>query len=137
MLLGAAAGRAARSDSSRGSVDLLYRDEDGRLVVVDYKTDRERRARRGRAASAMRARASSTAAPSPRRSAADRPPRFEIWWLRSGEIEAIRRVGKGRRQGLTRTRAAAAFAHRGTRMLAKSYPLYLGGEAAAPNPTSR
>ena len=73
-----------------GSVDLLYRDVDGRLVVVDYKTDRvdpradaqakrERYARQGE----IYCRAVAEAL------AADSPPRFEIWWLRSGEVEPI------------------------------------------------
>jgi ATP-dependent helicase/nuclease subunit A len=73
-----------------GSVDLLYRDADGRLVVVDYKTDREsaeeapvappeRYARQGE----LYCRAVGEAL------GEDPPPRFEIWWLRTGEIEAI------------------------------------------------
>jgi ATP-dependent helicase/nuclease subunit A len=67
-----------------GSIDLLYRDEDGRLVVVDYKTDRERAqseryARQGE----LYCRAVGLAL------GADPPPRFEIWWLRSGAVEAL------------------------------------------------
>jgi ATP-dependent exoDNAse (exonuclease V) beta subunit len=73
-----------------GSVDLLYRDGDGRLVVVDYKTDRvdpradaqakhERYARQGE----LYCRAVAEAL------AAESAPRFEIWWLRSGSIEAL------------------------------------------------
>jgi ATP-dependent exoDNAse (exonuclease V) beta subunit len=74
-----------------GSIDLLYRDGDGRLVVVDYKTDRldpqasdadasrARYARQG----ALYCRAVQDAL------GAEVPPRFELWWLRSGQIEAI------------------------------------------------
>jgi ATP-dependent helicase/nuclease subunit A len=75
-----------------GSIDLLYRDDDGRLVVVDYKTDREgpgaadaaqRRARYAEQG-ALYCRAVGEAL------GADPPPRFEIWWLRSGAVEALR-----------------------------------------------
>ncbi|HKA14659.1 MAG TPA: UvrD-helicase domain-containing protein [Myxococcota bacterium] len=69
-----------------GSVDLLYRDGDGRLVVVDYKTDRdgagaprERYVRQG----ALYCRAVGQAL------GADPAPRFEIWWLRSGVVESV------------------------------------------------
>jgi ATP-dependent helicase/nuclease subunit A len=72
-----------------GTIDLLYRDGNGRLVVVDYKTDREgaretdappeRYAKQGE----LYCRAVGQAL------GADPPPRFEIWWLRRGEIEAI------------------------------------------------
>jgi ATP-dependent helicase/nuclease subunit A len=73
-----------------GSVDLLYRDDDGRLVVVDYKTDRvdprsdasDARARYARQGE-LYCRAVAEAL------GADRPPRFEIWWLRSGSVEAV------------------------------------------------
>jgi ATP-dependent helicase/nuclease subunit A len=69
-----------------GSIDLLYRDEDGRLVVVDYKTDRERGeagALRYAKQGQLYCRAVAEAL------GADPPPRFEIWWLRCGQIEAI------------------------------------------------
>jgi len=59
-------------------------------VVVDYKTDREQ-PRAG--ASAQRERYARQGELYCRAVAEalcpDRPPRFEIWWLRSGEIEAI------------------------------------------------
>ena len=87
VLLAPAAGsdRAGPLGFVTGSIDLLYRDDDGRLVVVDYKTDRvdarpdagdtrERYARQGE----LYCRAVAEAL------GADRPPRFEIWWLRSG-----------------------------------------------------
>jgi ATP-dependent helicase/nuclease subunit A len=89
VLLGVSAEQGALGFAS-GSVDLLYRDADGRLVVVDYKTDREsaeeapvappeRYARQGE----LYCRAVGEAL------GVDPPPRFEIWWLRTGEIEAI------------------------------------------------
>jgi ATP-dependent exoDNAse (exonuclease V) beta subunit len=72
-----------------GSIDLLYRDEDGGFAVVDYKTDRTEpgadpaaRARYARQG-ALYCRAVSEAL------ACERPPRFEIWWLRSGTVEVI------------------------------------------------
>jgi ATP-dependent helicase/nuclease subunit A len=95
VLLGATAGALGFVS---GNVDLLYRDEDGRLVVVDYKTDREgpradaggaqreRYARQGE----LYCRAVGEAL------SADRPPRFEIWWLRSGTIEAFPESGVAR-----------------------------------------
>jgi ATP-dependent helicase/nuclease subunit A len=69
-----------------GSVDLLYRDDDGRLVVVDYKTDRERGepgAARYAKQGELYCRAVGEAL------GADPPPRFEIWWLRTGVVEAL------------------------------------------------
>ena len=57
--------------------------------MVDYKTDRERRAptraprERYARQGELYCRAVAEAL------GADRPPRFEIWWLRSGAIEAI------------------------------------------------
>jgi len=72
-----------------GSIDLLYRDEDGRFAVVDYKTDRSEpgadpgaRARYARQG-ALYCRAVSEAL------ACELPPRLEIWWLRSGTVEVI------------------------------------------------
>ena len=82
----AAADGAGPIGFAAGSIDLLYRDRDGRLVVVDYKTDRadasaqrERYARQG----ALYCRAVEEAL------GADPPPRFEIWWVRSGAVEVI------------------------------------------------
>jgi ATP-dependent exoDNAse (exonuclease V) beta subunit len=66
----------------RGSLDLLYRDADGRLVVADYKTDREddpdELARRygGRLGIYVQAVARALEPP--------RPPRAELWMLRTG-----------------------------------------------------
>ncbi len=70
-----------------GAIDLVYRDPDGRLVVVDYKTDRERHAADSPARARylrqgeLYCRALAEALPSPQ------PPRFEIWWLRHGVID--------------------------------------------------
>jgi ATP-dependent helicase/nuclease subunit A len=69
-----------------GSIDLLYRDVDGRLVVVDYKTDRER----GEAGNPRYAKQGELYCRAVAEALGAEPaPRFEIWWLRSGEIEAI------------------------------------------------
>jgi ATP-dependent helicase/nuclease subunit A len=75
--------RAPDGRAYRGSIDLLYRDRDGSLVVADYKTDRE------------------TDLPVLQRDYGDQlgvyagavaeavgleqPPRAELWMLRSGE----------------------------------------------------
>ena len=68
-----------------GAVDLVYRDEAGGLVVVDYKSDRVE-------GEALRARAEAYAAQGrvyTRALAAGlglaSPPRFELWFLRAGE----------------------------------------------------
>ena len=68
----------------RGSVDLLYRDANGELVVADFKTDRtaerdELRASYG-SQLAVYADAVQQALGLPQR------PRTELWLLRSGEI---------------------------------------------------
>jgi ATP-dependent helicase/nuclease subunit A len=88
---GAARTRRRLARFVAGSIDLLYRDDDGRLVVVDYKTDRvepssadagERRARYAQQG-ALYCRAIGEAL------GADPSPRFELWWLRSGAIEPL------------------------------------------------
>ena len=72
----------------RGSIDLLYRSAAGEIVVVDYKTDAESDAAqlrdkyRGQLATYVEA---VNHALSP-----DRPPRAELWLLRSGTRVAIR-----------------------------------------------
>ncbi len=75
-----------------GSIDLLYRDERGGLVVVDYKTGRpaegaEAAAQRARHAhqGALYCHAVSEALAVPD----GVPPRFEIWWLRTGVVEPL------------------------------------------------
>lgn len=65
----------------RGTIDLLYRDADGTLVVADFKTDAEDdgAADRHRAQLSIYARALSRAFP-------DIRVRAELWMLRSGRI---------------------------------------------------
>ncbi len=73
-----------------GSVDLLYRGDDGRLVVVDYKTDRvdpstgDARVRRE-----SYARQGELYCRAVGEALCTEPPRFEIWWLRSGVVEQV------------------------------------------------
>jgi ATP-dependent exoDNAse (exonuclease V) beta subunit len=76
-----------RSDDGsiyRGSIDLVYRDPDGHLVVVDYKTDHELDAgvlrERHAAQLGVYARALAAALKLEQR------PRAELWLLRSGTI---------------------------------------------------
>jgi ATP-dependent exoDNAse (exonuclease V) beta subunit len=66
----------------RGSIDLLYRDGGGALVIADYKTDREEDdaalvARYGPQLAVY-------AEAAQRALALDAPPRRELWLLRSG-----------------------------------------------------
>jgi ATP-dependent helicase/nuclease subunit A len=77
----------------RGSIDLLYRDAGGEIVVADYKTDRETDVDRlgsrygqrlGVYADAVR-RALDLAA----------PPRAELWMLRTGKVVPISTAGAG------------------------------------------
>lgn len=69
-----------------GSVDLLCRDDDGRLVVVDFKTDEvtveqiEEHARRYQLQGAAYVRALGEAL------ALERAPRFELWYLACGRV---------------------------------------------------
>ena len=68
----------------RGSIDLLYREANGRWVVVDYKTDRPGTGGRDYARQGFL-----YAAALKRALALERAPGFELWWLRSGEIERV------------------------------------------------
>ena len=72
-----------------GSIDLLYRGEDGRLVVVDYKTDRVDERGESGAPHARYAKQGELYCRAVAEALGTGPPRFEIWWLRGGEIEAI------------------------------------------------
>ena len=82
----------AGAEYASGAIDLLYRDTDGRLVVVDYKTDRRDAAPQGPGPAEARAayarQGALYCAAVGRALAAPQPPRFELWWLRSGEIES-------------------------------------------------
>jgi ATP-dependent exoDNAse (exonuclease V) beta subunit len=74
-----------------GSIDLLYRDpRDGRIVVVDYKTDRAEnvealaaRMAKHREQGAIYRRAIREALCLPY------TPRFELWFLRADHIEVL------------------------------------------------
>ena len=71
----------------RGSIDLLYKDASGQLVVADYKTDRETdpsELRRNYGAQLE------VYADAVRKALElDRSPRKELWLLRSGEVLAL------------------------------------------------
>ena len=74
-------------ESVGGSIDLVYRDPDGRLVVVDYKSDRvgssqdlDARAQQYAPQGERYVRALSEGL------ALATPPRFELWFLREGAI---------------------------------------------------
>jgi ATP-dependent helicase/nuclease subunit A len=71
----------------RGSVDLLYRDTHGGLVVVDFKTDRttDRDALRARYGPQLAAYAGAVR----RALELPDPPRTELWLLRSGEVVVL------------------------------------------------
>jgi ATP-dependent helicase/nuclease subunit A len=77
----------------RGSIDLLYRDANGEVVVADYKTDRagdlEARRSRYREQLAIYADAARLALDLPER------PRMELWMLRTGKIVPISASGVG------------------------------------------
>ena len=69
-----------------GTLDLLYRDGDGRLVVADYKTDRAPDAdtrERYRAQLGVYARGVASLFPG------EAPPELELVWLRSGQRERL------------------------------------------------
>lgn len=67
-----------------GSIDLLYRDEEGRLVVADFKTDDERDSRRlgERYRDQLRIYAEAVR----RACALEYLPRTELWLLRAGRV---------------------------------------------------
>jgi ATP-dependent helicase/nuclease subunit A len=79
---------AAGIGFATGSIDLLYRGDDGGLVVVDYKTDRT--ADGGDPAARERyARQGDLYRRAVREALGADGVRFEIWWLRSGTVEAV------------------------------------------------
>jgi ATP-dependent helicase/nuclease subunit A len=67
----------------RGSIDLLYRDESGALVVADFKTDRQGDAERLRTEYAEQLSIYARAVQQALDLAA--PPRAELWHLRTGQ----------------------------------------------------
>jgi ATP-dependent helicase/nuclease subunit A len=74
--------READGRRYRGSIDLLYEDDDGTVVVADYKSDDETReaALRERYAEQLRRYAQAAQ----KALALKRRPRCELWMLRSG-----------------------------------------------------
>jgi ATP-dependent exoDNAse (exonuclease V) beta subunit len=74
-----------------GAVDLLYRDPaDGRLVVVDFKTDDVSDEERLSARAAVYAPQGRTYARAVATALAlDEPPRVELWFLRPGRVVAL------------------------------------------------
>ena len=77
----------------RGSIDLLYKDANGEIVVADYKTDRagDSDPLRSRYGEQLAAYADAV------RLALDLPerPRMELWMLRTGEIIPVTASGAG------------------------------------------
>jgi ATP-dependent exoDNAse (exonuclease V) beta subunit len=63
-----------------GQIDALARGADGRLLVIDYKTDDRVEPERHRGQAARYARALAQAL------GLDRPPAVELWYLRAGQI---------------------------------------------------
>jgi ATP-dependent helicase/nuclease subunit A len=72
-----------------GVVDLVYRDEAGRLVVADYKTDRAGEAELPERRARYQAQARFYAEALRRALALDYLPRAELWFLEPGRIERI------------------------------------------------
>jgi len=66
-----------------GSIDLVYRDPDGRLVVADYKSDATERVAHHTPQVQAYARTLARALPH------ELPPRAELWFLQLGEVRTI------------------------------------------------
>ena len=75
--------RGAEDALYRGSIDLLYEDEDGTVVVADYKTDDETRETELRDHYGEQLRIYAEAAQ--QALGLKQPPRRELWMLRSGQ----------------------------------------------------
>jgi ATP-dependent helicase/nuclease subunit A len=71
-----------------GAIDLLYRDpEDGRIVIADYKTDEVATAEEIQARAKVYAPQGTVYARAVREALEmDEAPRFEVWFLRAGEV---------------------------------------------------
>jgi ATP-dependent helicase/nuclease subunit A len=78
--------RSDNGQTFRGSIDLLYRDSSGRIVVADYKTDRETDGRR--LLETYRKQMAIYADAVQKAYGLDHVPRTEIWALRTGSILA-------------------------------------------------
>jgi ATP-dependent helicase/nuclease subunit A len=73
-----------------GAIDLLYLDaEGGEAVVADYKTDRVEPGRAGALAARYRAQGAVYVRAVQRALGLERPPRFELWLLSSGEVVRV------------------------------------------------
>jgi ATP-dependent exoDNAse (exonuclease V) beta subunit len=73
-----------------GAIDLLYLDpERGEAVVADYKTDRVQPGRAGELAARYRAQGAVYVRAVQRALGLERPPRFELWLLASGEVVPV------------------------------------------------
>ena len=74
-----------------GAIDLLYRDpEDGRIVIADYKTDEVKTEEELRARAAVYAPQGAIYVRALRDALEmDEPPRFELWFLRSGSAVSV------------------------------------------------
>jgi len=79
--------RDANGTAWNGTIDLLYRDTDGRLVVADYKTDRDPD---DASRAHYHAQLSSYARGVARIFPGEREPALELVWLRSGKRERLR-----------------------------------------------
>ncbi len=68
----------------RGSIDLLYKDANGQVVVADYKTDRETDPSELRRSYGAQLEVYADAAG--KALELERRPRMELWLLRSGQV---------------------------------------------------
>ena len=69
--------------------DLLYRDEAGGFVVVDYKSDRTRHVAGSAELTRYLRQGALYCQAIAEAFGAENPPRFEIWWLRHGTIDVF------------------------------------------------
>lgn len=77
----------AGDDSAwRGTIDLIYRDGEGAIIVADFKTDRERH---DDAVAAYRAQLHVYREAVRRALRLPQAPACELWWLRQGRIERL------------------------------------------------
>jgi len=73
-----------------GAIDLVHRDERGALVAVDYKTDAVRDADEARERARLyRSQGTRYAEALARALDLAAPPRFELWFLQAGIVEAV------------------------------------------------
>jgi len=72
-----------------GAIDLVYRDEGGRLVIADYKTDRPAGAADARARREHYARQGEVYRRALALALGGAAPRFELWWLAAGRVDLV------------------------------------------------